>query len=233
MRTEATSVPPVPRALAGARAILPLLLGVVPFGLAYALSARSAGLSLGATQLMSVAVFAGSAQFTAVGLLAAGAGPGTLLATTLFLNARHVLYGLSLGRGLRAGRGGRWLAAYFLTDEAFGVATALGGGDLPFLLGAELALFVIWNLTTLVGSLAVGTIPDPSGLGLDLVFPLTFLGLLWPALRGRREIAAAALAAAAAWLLAPLVSPGPAVLFASIGASVVAAALPGAGARRP
>lgn len=215
----------------GARAIAPLLLGVVPFGLAYALSARAAGLSWGTTQLMSLAVFAGSAQFSAVGLLAGGAGPATLLATTAFLNARHVLYGLSLAPHLRAGRATRAVAAFFLTDEAFGVAAALGRGDAAFLLGAELTLFVAWNATTAVGSLAAGAIADPTALGLDLIFPLTFLGLLLPALRGRRDVAAAALAAALAWGLTPWLSPGPAVLVAATAASVGAAALPVRGAR--
>lgn len=210
----------------GACAIAPLLLGVVPFGLAYALSARAAGLSWGTTQLMSLAVFAGSAQFSAVGLVAAGAGPVTLLATTVFLNARHVLYGLSLAPGLRAGPTTRAAAAFLLTDEAFGVAAALGRGDAAFLLGAELTLFVTWNATTALGSLAAGALQDPTALGLDLIFPLTFLGLLLPALRRRREVGAALAAGTLAWGLGPWLSTGPAVLVAATIASVGAAALP-------
>ena len=81
-------------------ALAPLWLGVVPFGLAYAVTARSAGLSLVETQALSVLVFAGSAQFSAVGLFAAGAAGLEIVLTTLLLNVRHVLYGLSLGREL-------------------------------------------------------------------------------------------------------------------------------------
>lgn len=208
----------------------PLLLGVIPFGLAYALSSRAAGLTLLETQLMSLAVFAGGAQFSAVGLLAAGAGPGTLLATTLAINARHALYGLTLGPRLRAGRAGKLLAATWLTDEAFGLSLALGRGSLPFLLGTELVLFIAWNLTTLVGALAAGAIPDPSRLGLDLVFPLTFLALLRPNLRRRRDLVVAAGAGASALLLISWMPAGAAILIGSLGAALLAAAVPGSAA---
>ena len=80
--------------------LAPLWLGVIPFGLAYAVTARSAGLSLVETQALSVLVFAGSAQFSAVGLFAVGAAGLEIILTTLLLNVRHVLYGLSLGREL-------------------------------------------------------------------------------------------------------------------------------------
>lgn len=95
--------------------LAPLWLGVVPFGLAFAVTARSFGLSLLEAQALSSLVFAGSAQLSAVGLLAAGAAGLEIVLTTFLLNVRHVLYGLSLGRELRLTPRERPVAAFFLT----------------------------------------------------------------------------------------------------------------------
>ncbi|MGL6278253.1 MAG: AzlC family ABC transporter permease, partial [Gaiella sp.] len=84
----------------GFRAMVPLWLGVIPFGVAYAVLARDIGLSIVETQALSVLVFAGSAQFSAVGLIAAGSGGASIVLATLLLNVRHLLYGLSLGRAV-------------------------------------------------------------------------------------------------------------------------------------
>ncbi len=173
-------------------ALAPLWLGVVPFGVAYAITARGAGLSLLETQALSVLVFAGSAQLSAVGLFAAGAAGLEIVLTTLLLNVRHVLYGVALVRELPLTRRQRPAAAFFLTDEAFGVVAAARERSFPFLLGAELSLFVMWNLATLAGFLLGAAIPDPEQLGVDLIFPLAFLALLVPLVRTRVELAVAA-----------------------------------------
>ena len=160
--------------------MVPLWLGVVPFALAYAVTARGAGLSLVETQALSALVFAGSAQFTAVGLFAAGSAGASIVLTTLLLNIRHLLYGVSVGRQFDLSRRQRPVAAFFLTDEAFGVASGTGERAFPFLLGVELSLFVTWNLATFGGFLLGSAIPDPTELGVDLIFPLAFLALLVP-----------------------------------------------------
>ena len=115
----------------GFAALAPLWIGVVPFGLAYAVIARDAGLSVLETQALSVLVFAGSAQVSAVGLIGRGAGGLEIVLTTFLLNARHVLYGLSLGRSIRLAGWRRPVVAYFLTDEAFGVVAARRRGRSP------------------------------------------------------------------------------------------------------
>ena len=208
------------------RALAPLLLGVVPFAIAFALSARSAGISLLDTQLMSLALFSGGAQGSAVGLLAAGAGPGTLLATTLLINARHVLYGLTLAlpRPIPAAR--LVAAAFMLTDEAFGVALALGRRSLAFLLGAETLLFLVWNVTTFAAALAAGAIPNPLNVGLDLVIPLMFVALTVPQLKLRRDVLVAGGAAALALVLLLFLPAGAAILVAALATSLAAAAWP-------
>lgn len=207
----------------GFAAMVPLWVGVVPFGLAYAVLAREAGLSVLETQALSALVFAGSAQVSAVGLFARGAAGLEIVLTTFLLNVRHVLYGLSLGRTVTLDRRWRPVAAYFLTDEAFGVVAARRERSFGFLLGAELSLFVTWNLATLAGALLGGAIPDPERIGVDVVFPLAFLALLVPLVKTRPELVVAAAAGAAAWLTARCLPGGIPVLVAGVGGSLLGA----------
>ena len=204
-------------------AMVPLLVGVVPFGLAYAVLARDAGLSVVETQALSLLVFAGSAQVSAVGLVARGAAGLEIVLTTFLLNVRHVLYGLSLGRTTRIDGWRRPVAAFFLTDEAFGVVAARQERSFGFLLGTELSLFVSWNLSTLAGALLGSAIPDPEEIGVDLVFPLAFLGLLVPLVRTRTEVVVAAVAGTAAWVTARELPGGIPILVAGVGGSLLGA----------
>jgi 4-azaleucine resistance transporter AzlC len=209
----------------GFRAMMPLWLGVVPFGLAYAVIARDTGLSLVETQALSLFVFAGSAQVSAVGLFARGAGGLEVVLTTFLLNVRHVLYGMSLGRNVPLTKRERLVAAYFLTDEAYGVSIARGARTFPFVLGAELSLFLTWNLATFAGALLGGVIPDPEKIGVDFVFPLAFLALLVPLLRRRADVVVAVVAGAVAWGLSKGLPGGLPVLGAGVGGALLGAAI--------
>lgn len=207
----------------GFRAMVPLWLGVVPFGLAYAVTARDAGLSLLETQSLSVFVFSGAAQVSAAGLFAAGAAGITIVLTTFLLNIRHVLYGLSLGRSMALSRRQRVVASYFLTDEAFGVASASGERSFAYLLGTELSLFVTWNLSTFAGALLGGAIPDPEKLGVDLVFPLAFLALLVPLVRTRIELVVAVASGALAFFTTKVLPSGLPILVTGLAGSLLGA----------
>lgn len=208
---------------AGFGAMAPLWLGVVPFALAYAVTARDAGLSVLETQALSVLVFAGSAQFSAAGLFGVGAGGLEIVLTTFLLNVRHVLYGLTLGRRIPITRAQRPAAAYFLTDEAFGVVSASGDRRFAFLLGAELSLFATWNLATLGGALLGDAIPSPTDIGVDLIFPLAFLALLIPLLRTRTELAVAVVSGALAFGLTRVLPGGLPILVTGIVGSLLGA----------
>ena len=81
---------------AGARDILPLVVGAIPFGIIFGTLATTSGLSVGATLAMSAFVFAGSSQFIAVGLVAAKTGWLLIVLTTFVVNLRHLLYAVSL-----------------------------------------------------------------------------------------------------------------------------------------
>ena len=206
-------------------AMAPLWLGVVPFGLVYAVLARDAGLSLVETQALSVLVFAGSAQVSAVGLFGTGAAAAEIVSTTFLLNVRHVLYGLSLGRRIPLLGWRRPAAAYFLTDEAFGVVAGREERTFGFLLGAELSLFLTWNLATLGGAVAGTAIADPAKLGIDLIFPLAFLALLVPLVRTRVELAVALVSGGFAYALSKGLPGGLPILVTGVAGSLLGAVL--------
>ncbi len=229
-----TLPPTVARALQGEirrgfLAMIPLWAGVVPFALAFAILARTAGFNVLETQALSGLVFAGAAQVAIVILFADGAGAGAIVATTLVLNLRHVLYGLSLSRGWGERTGPPHpLLAFLLTDESYGltVKDGLDGGGGPgYFCGAGLSLYTAYNLATLAGALAGRFLPDSRHLGLDFIFPLTFVALLVPLLRNWRRCAVAALAAIAALLLSRVAAGGVAILLASVAAAGLGVAL--------
>jgi 4-azaleucine resistance transporter AzlC len=221
---------------AGFLAMLPLWLGAAPFGAIYAVSALAAGLSPAQTLAMSLLVFAGASQFTAAGMFAAGAAPLAIIITTLIINARHLLLAASLAPHLRRlGGWGRLGLAAQLTDESYAVGVGefmAGRGSPAFQAGANLSLYFVWQASTLAGILLGRFLPNPEAYGLDLVFPLTFIGLLVPLLRGRASLATCGVAAlltlaGALWL------PGSwYILLAGLGASAVGARLAGGGRAR-
>jgi 4-azaleucine resistance transporter AzlC len=166
------------------------------FGLVYGLSARAAGFSPLEASAMSVIVFAGAAQFAAVGYVLGGFSWFGVVLLTAFLNARHLLYSAALSpyladrpRPLRA------VMAHLLTDEAFALSVAhfrrLGRADLwGYWYAAIVTTFIPWNLATIAGLLLGGAIPDPSQFGLDVVFPAAMAGLAVALVAGRREVVA-------------------------------------------
>jgi 4-azaleucine resistance transporter AzlC len=214
---------------AGFVATLPLWLGAAPFGAIYAVSALAAGLDWAQTLAMSLFVFAGASQFTAVGLFASGASPFTIVLTTLIINARHALLAASVAPFVRTARPGtKALLAFQLTDESYaiGMRRWLGGdGSLAYQFGANLSMYVIWQFSTIAGILLGNLIPNPAAYGLDLIFPLTFIGLLVPLLRDRVSVTVALLAAALA-IGGALLLPGSLyLLLAGIVASGIGALL--------
>ena len=209
----------------GFGALMPLWLGLIPFGAAYAVSARAAGLTLFETQLMSLIVLSGGAQFSAAGLFAVNASPLTIVATTFLINARHLLYGVSLGRLLPFGLRERFLAAHLLTDEAYGVTLSNPLRSVSFFMGAGSSLYLIWNLSTLAGALLSDLVPDPAALGLDFIFPLAFLALLIPLLKGWPTLTVAVFSGLLALAASQVVNTGLAVLLVGILGPLLGASL--------
>jgi 4-azaleucine resistance transporter AzlC len=189
----------------GARDMLPMLLGAIPFGIIFGSLAGAAGLSVGQTIGMSLLVFAGSAQFIALSLLGAGVGLAVLLLTTVVVNLRHALYSASLQPFVRH-LPARWRVplAFWLTDEAYAVVQhRYAEQDASpnkhwYFLGAALAMYVNWQLCTLVGVIFGQNVPNLGAWGLDFAMLATFIGIVVPMLRNRPQVAAALAAAAVA-----------------------------------
>jgi 4-azaleucine resistance transporter AzlC len=178
--------------LAGARAILPLILGAIPFGIIYGAVAVANGLSPAAAQGMSLFVFAGSAQFIAAGLVAEGLPVGLIILTTFVVNLRHALYAASLAPFMKH-LPQRWLIplGFWLTDESY--AATIGRFNEPddspykhwFYFGSAVAMYTNWQICTLIGILAGQQIPDPQGWGLDFAMVVTFIGIIVPLVKNR------------------------------------------------
>jgi 4-azaleucine resistance transporter AzlC len=194
----------------GALAAAPLLPGVVAFGLLYGVMARQVGFRPWEALAMSVIVHAGSAQFVALGMWNTS-GPPAIIATTLIINLRHLLMGASIAPYLRQlPTAWKALLALWMSDETYALALAAyeqGQGGRWYFLGANLCLYVTWALSGFAGALLGGVIPDPSQYGLDLVFPLAFLGLLVVFLKDRLDVTVA-LASGGLALLGALFLPG-------------------------
>lgn len=189
----------------GARDMLPMLLGAMPFGIIFGSLAGAAGLSPWQTIGMSLLVFAGSAQFIAISLLGAGTGLTVLLLTTLVVNLRHALYSASLQPFVRhLPKRWRMPLAFWLTDEAYAVVLHryTDADSSPhkhwYFLGAALAMYLNWQLCTLVGVLFGQSVPNLGAWGLDFAMLATFIGIVVPMLRNCPQIAAALVAGAVA-----------------------------------
>jgi 4-azaleucine resistance transporter AzlC len=191
--------------LSGVKAELPLLLGVIPFGMIYGVLALDAGIPRGQAQAMSVVVFAGSAQMILTQLVKADTPAIVMVLTVAIVNLRHALYSASIAPYLAHLRPAwKWLLAYLLTDEAYAVSILHyeNSGPPPglsqpderhgFLLGAGLALWSTWQASTALGILLGAIIPQ--SWSLDFTLALTFIALVMPALKDRAELAAAAAA---------------------------------------
>ena len=181
--------------LTGVRDQLPLLLGVVPFGLIFGALAISVGVSPAAAQGFSLFVFAGSAQFIAVSLIGESASALVVIATIALVNLRHALYSASLAPSLaKLGRPWKLALGWLLTDEAFAMASRrYRSGELEnahwYTLGTGLTLWAAWQISTAVGITLGASLPQ--GLSLDFALPLTFLALVVPSLVDRPTLAAA------------------------------------------
>lgn len=201
----------------GARTALPFCVAVVGFGVSFGLLARSAGIGPLEATIMSGTTFAGSAQFAAAGILAAGGAVVSAITAAILLNARYAAIGISVAPALGGSPLMRFLLAQLVVDESWAIAH-LGEGryDRGRLIGAGLVLYVAWVSSTAVGALGADVLGDPETLGLDAAFPALFLALLWPQLKAHRAAVAAALGGVIAFVLIPLAPPGVPIIAAAV-----------------
>ncbi len=176
----------------GAKATIPLIIGAIPFGIIFGTLAEPSGLSIWGAMAMSLFVFAGSSQFIAVGLLAAGVGPVIIVATTFVVNLRHLLYATALvNKVSHLSQAWRAVLAFGLTDESFAAVNSryLGRTDTAhahwFFLGSVVAMYSNWQVCTWLGIGLGELFPNMTEWGLDFAMSVTFLGMVIPYLRNK------------------------------------------------
>jgi 4-azaleucine resistance transporter AzlC len=175
---------------------MPMMLGVLPFGLIAGVSAASVGLPVLEAILMSAIVFAGASQLVGLQLMALGSSVLVILTATFFVNLRMMMYSLSLVALFKyVTMPMRVLMAYLMTDQAyaysinrFGLADASPNGHWYYL-GIAVPLWVLWMVTTVIGVLLGAQLPE--AWSLDFAIPLTFMALLFPAIKTKPMVTAA------------------------------------------
>lgn len=211
--------------LAGVRAGLPVVLGFLPVGVAYALLAGQAGFSSGETISLSALVFAGASQMMAVGLVAQGAGTGAIILTTFFLNLRHLMMSACVFQRMAPSSTGlRLLASFGVTDESFALFTAAPDNrrSIWYFLGMITVTYSAWVAGSALGAFAAPLLPEPVSDSLGVALYALFLSLLLPGLRGRgKRLTILVLLTAAANALLSLILPS--------GWALLLSALAGAG----
>ncbi|MGW7527869.1 AzlC family ABC transporter permease [Streptomyces sp. NPDC054783] len=189
-------------------------------GVSFGAVSVAGGLPVWVPVVMSLVVYAGSAQFSAVGVLLAGGGPVAAAATGLLLNTRTAAFGLAVADIIGTGRASRLLGAHLVTDET--VAFALAQSDpvrqrRAFWISG-LGLFAVWNTGVLAGALAGGALGDTARYGLDAAFPAVLVALVLPQLRADATVRRCALLGAViALAVTPAVPAGVPVLLALVG----------------
>lgn len=161
------------------------------YGTAFGAAAVANGFSVLQTCLLSLLTFSGASQFAVIGVLGAGGGAISGIATASLLGIRNGVYGVIMAPRLKVKGFKRIIAAQITIDES--TAVALGQevrGESAMREGFWLTgfgVFLFWNLFTLAGALGAQAMGDIRAWGLDSAVPAAFLGLVWPRLQTNRD----------------------------------------------
>lgn len=232
--------------VAGAKAVAPMLVGVIPFGLVAGATPATTGLGGGTSIGLSTIVFAGASQLAAADVLADGGSALVAVIAACTINLRMLLYSASLAPHLtHVSLRRRMFMAYVLTDQAYAVSITRWSGEtvragegaptseldrrVPYYIGAALTLWANWQICTILGVL-IGT-AVPESLPLDFAVPLVFLVLLVPTITTTPAAVAALIGGGTAVLSAEAGAGHLAVLFGAL-AGIAAGALTEAVAER-
>lgn len=195
--------------------------------ISFGISARAAGVPGLAAIAMSAFVYAGSAQFAAVAILAQGGSVIAAVVAAALMNARYIAMGIALGPSLKGSRTRRALEGQAVVDASWAMASRGDGRfDRHTLFGSSAPQYATWLGGTIVGVVAGGVLPHPEDLGIDAIFPAFFLALLLGELKSAEASAVAVGGAIVAVVLGLLAPGGVGILAASAVALVGAVRAP-------
>jgi 4-azaleucine resistance transporter AzlC len=205
----------------GVRAGIPFAVAGGLLSISFGVVAQKAGFSAVAAIVMSAIVFAGSAQFAAVAIIAQGGTVGAAVAAAALVNSRFLPMGVALGPSLPGGAAARAAQGQTVVDASWALASRDDGSfDRMMLFGSSAIQYVSWTTGTVVGAIWGEKLGDPETLGLDAIYPAFFLALLLVEIKSRRALGVAALGALIALALVPVAPPGVPVLVASLASLV-------------
>ena len=182
------------------------------YGVAFGAASVANGFSVLQSCLLSLLTFSGASQFAVIGVVGAGGGALSGIATASLLGIRNGLYGVLMAPILKVRGFKRVIAAQITIDESTGVSLSQETrGESAMREGFWLTgfgVFIFWNLFTLAGALGAKAMGDPSAWGLDAAVPAAFLGLVWPRLKNSSDKLLALVAAAFAIVTTPFLPAG-------------------------
>ena len=203
---------------AGIRRGLPVAVATFVLGISFGVLAQPVMGSV-APIVMSIVVFSGAAQFAALSVLAAGAGPIAAIVAGLLMNARFLPMGLAAGPALSGPALRRIARGQAVVDASWAMASRGDGTfDRGVLIGATLPQVAAWVSGTVVGVLGGAALAHPEQFGLDAIFPAFYLALLFEEARAGRVLAAALAGSAITLALMPFAPPGLPVIAAAAAA---------------
>ena len=214
----------------GVKDCLPTLLGYLSIGFAAGVVEKTAGLTIPEIAMMSTILYAGSAQFIAAGMIAAGSTASSIVITILFVNLRHLLLSAALSpyfRHLTPLR--NLLIGSLLTDETFGVAITEGARKKKisekWMHGLNITAYLNWIVANIAGAFLGQWISHPEKLGLDFALPAMFIGLLVLSILSRSKYAMDILVGFIAIVIAVVVSLVWSASIGVIAATIVASTI--------
>jgi 4-azaleucine resistance transporter AzlC len=205
----------------GVRAGVPFAVAGFMLAISFGVVAQEAGFSAIAAIVFSAIVFAGSAQFAAVAIIAQGGTAGAVVVAAALVNSRFLPMGAALGPSLRGGAASRAAQGQAVIDASWALAARGDGSfDRMMLFGSSAIGYVAWTSGTIAGAIWGEKLGDPEALGLDAIFPAFFVALLLLEMKSRRAIGVAALGALIALALVPVAPAGVPVMVASVASLV-------------
>jgi 4-azaleucine resistance transporter AzlC len=203
--------------LGGVRAALPYAAVGGLLSMSFGVLARDTGFPVEAAIVMSAVVFAGSAQFAAVAILAGGGSAGAAIAAAALMNSRFLPMGVALGPSLPGKPLLRAVQGQSVVDASWAMANRGDGTfDRWFLFGSTAPQYVTWMAGTTLGALSGDLLGDTSRFGLDAIYPMFFLALLIGEITDRRAALVALTGALVALSLIEVTPAGVPVLAASL-----------------